>query len=47
MAEGKGASKYQHCDECHGGYLVVFECRDGKNRCARCKQKFDKRRKKE
>ena len=43
MAEKK-VSKYQRCDECHGGYLVVFECRDGKKRCARCKEKFDKRR---
>jgi len=40
MAEKK-ESKYQRCDECHGGYLVVFECRDGKNRCARCKERFD------
>ena len=29
--EAKDASKYQRCDECHGGYLIVFECRDGKN----------------
>jgi len=40
MAEKK-ESKYQRCDECHGGYLVVFGCKDGKNRCARCKEKFD------
>jgi len=42
MAE-KQESKYQRCDECHGGYLVVFECRDGKKRCARCKERFIKR----
>ncbi len=23
IVEKKG-SKYQHCDECHGGYLVMF-----------------------
>ena len=42
MAEKK-ESKYQRCDECHGGYLIVFECIDGKNRCARCKEKFDRK----
>ena len=41
MAEKK-ESKYQRCDECHGSYLIVFECRDGKKRCARCKEKFDR-----
>ena len=35
--------KYQRCDECHGRYLIVFDCRDGKKRCARCKEKFDKK----
>ena len=39
----KQESKYQRCDECHGGHLIVFECRDKKNRCARCKEKFDKK----
>ena len=39
----KKESKYQRCDECHGGYLIVFECKDGKKRCARCKEKFDGR----
>jgi len=36
-------SKYQRCDECRGSYLIVFECKDGKNRCARCKERFDKK----
>lgn len=42
MAEKK-ESKYQRCDECHGGYLIVFGYKDGKNRCARWKEKFDKK----
>ena len=33
--------KYQRCDECHGRYLIVFECKDKKKRCARCKERFD------
>ena len=41
MAE-KTESKYQRCDECHGSYLIVFECEDKKKRCARCKEKFDR-----
>jgi len=39
----KDASKYQRCDECRGGYLIVFECKDGKKRCVRCKERFDGR----
>ena len=27
MAEKK-KGKYQRCDECHGGYLIVFDCKD-------------------
>jgi len=42
MAEKK-ESKYQRCDECHGSYLIVFECNDKKKRCARCKERFDGR----
>ena len=41
MAE-KEKSKYQRCYECHGSYLIVFECKDGKKRCARCKERFDR-----
>ena len=40
MAEKK-KGKYQRCDECHGSYLIVFECKDKKKRCARCKERFD------
>ena len=40
MAE-KEKGKYQRCDECHGSYLIVFECKDKKKRCARCKERFD------
>ena len=40
MAQKK-ESKYQRCDECHGGYLIVFECKDKKKRCARCKETYD------
>ncbi len=40
MAEKK-KGKYQRCDECHGGYLIVFECKDKKKRCAQCKERFD------
>ncbi|MBA7669166.1 hypothetical protein ES703_77294 [subsurface metagenome] len=43
MAE-KTESKYQRCDECSGLFLIVFECKDKKKRCLRCKEKFDKRR---
>jgi hypothetical protein len=39
----KQESKYQRCDECHGRYLIVFECKDKKRRCARCKERFDKK----
>ena len=41
MAQEK-ESKYQRCDECHGGYLIVFECKDNKKRCARCKETYDR-----
>ena len=27
MAEKK-RGKYQRCDECHGSYLIVFECKE-------------------
>jgi len=40
MAEKK-KGKYQRCDECHGSYLIVFECKDKRKRCARCKGMFD------
>jgi len=43
MAEKK-ESKYERCDECHGRYLIVFECKDGNNRCVQCKEKFDRKR---
>jgi len=39
----KGLFRYQHCDECHGWYLIVFECKDKKKRCVRCKERFDKK----
>lgn len=42
MAEKK-KGKYQRCDECHGSYLIVFECKDKKKRCARCKERFDRK----
>jgi len=40
MAEKK-ESKYQRCDECSGLFLIVFECKDKKKRCVRCKERFD------
>ncbi len=40
---GKKESKYQHCDECRGEYLVVFGGRDGKKRYVRCKESFDRK----
>lgn len=40
MAQKK-ESKYQRCGECHGGYLIVFECKNNKKRCARCKETYD------
>ena len=43
MAE-KTESKYQHCDECRGLFLIVFECIDKKKRCVRCKERFDRER---
>ena len=46
MADKK-ESKYQRCDECHGQYLIVFECKDGKKRCARCKERFDREERRE
>jgi hypothetical protein len=42
MAE-KEKGKYQRCDECHGNYLIVFECKDKKKRCARCKGIFNRK----
>ena len=42
MAE-KEKGKYQRCDECHGNYLIVFECKDKNKRCARCKGIFDRK----
>ena len=42
MAEKK-ESKYQRCDECSGLFLIVFECKDKKKRCVRCKERFDKK----
>lgn len=35
-------SLYQRCDECHGNYLIVFECKGEKKRCGRCKGRFDR-----
>jgi uncharacterized paraquat-inducible protein A len=39
----KQESKYQRCDECSGLFLIVFECKDKKKRCVRCKERFDRR----
>ncbi len=39
----KKESKYQRCDDCRALVLIVFECKDKKKRCARCKERFDKK----
>ncbi len=31
------------CEECFGIYIVVYKCSDKKERCARCKDEFERR----
>lgn len=43
LKKDKKESKYERCEECCSGVLIVFESSDKKKRCARCKMMFDEK----